>query len=246
MGSFIKRIEVLILTALICGALITNAAQAQNKDGGGQSTQQSMNCDSTCLIPTPMDQPHVNIARTTKNVGKFTWGPVCGASAGSVVPSAPTTFLCEDGSKPSTVSTITTDGETKYTWSCSNAEGTLASQCTAMKREAGICGSDNGKTLSSPPTNLCAGGEAMGYALMGNEYKWMCKGNYGSPASCSATKGPVCEYVDAGEQCGTPIIGWHRVEYQSIYWCGSDYNGYWCEPTYGAYQCSTQWVRVCH
>lgn len=52
----------------------------------------------------------------------------------------------------------------------------------------GVCGSDNGKTLSTVPTNLCTSGTAS--AVLGSgPWSWTCQGsNGGSNASCSAQK----------------------------------------------------------
>jgi hypothetical protein len=50
----------------------------------------------------------------------------------------------------------------------------------------GVCGSDNGRTLTLPPTNLCSAGTAS--AINGNgPWNWTCAGsNNGTTANCSA------------------------------------------------------------
>lgn len=54
----------------------------------------------------------------------------------------------------------------------------------------GACGADNGKTLSSAPTNLCSAGTPSTVYTNGNSFAWSCTGNYGtaSTVSCGATK----------------------------------------------------------
>ena len=170
------RKEFLFIALYMCLASTVNAAEQQPR----------LNCDSTCIAPMVMDQPKVNIATTQKDVGQFQWGPKCGASAGSVLPSAPSTFLCDNNGTPSAVTSTTADGETKYSWTCTNPGGSQIG-CTAEKREVGSCGSSNGQTLSSNPSNLCSGGSALDFALLGSSYQWFCQGNYGPKTSCSAT-----------------------------------------------------------
>lgn len=152
------------------------------------SKAQQMGCDSTCfpVNPSMVDSTSINkinTSSTTYNAGTLSYGSMCGSSAGSVLPSAPTTSLCSTGTA-SPVTTSNVDGETIYSWTCSNSSGTQ--NCSAVLREIGSCGTDNGKTLTSEPTNLCATGEATNYSLIGSLYSWNCTGNYGSPASCSA------------------------------------------------------------
>ncbi len=153
---------------------------------GEHAQSQRLDCDSTCLVPQNTSIDHINIAITSKNAGQFSWGPTCGASANSVLPNSPIAFLCGDGSTPGSVATSVSNGETLYTWTCTSRGGTSRT-CTAEKREVGACGSSNGQTLSSNPSNLCSSGSATGMALLGSAYKWYCQGNYGSQASCSAT-----------------------------------------------------------
>jgi len=56
----------------------------------------------------------------------------------------------------------------------------------AVAPEDAVCGSDNGKTLTSIPTNLCAPGTLIDYSGTG-PWNWTCQGNYGGAnALCSA------------------------------------------------------------
>ena len=151
----------------------------------GNTANPPMNCDSTCIGPQINTVGKVNIAKTEKNVGQFNWGPQCGASAGSVLPNAPDSFLCSTGT-PSAVSTVNNDGETLYKWTCTAANGSQTA-CGAERRQLGSCGASNGQYLSSNPSNLCSAGNAVGFALLGSTYQWFCQGNYGTRTSCSAT-----------------------------------------------------------
>lgn len=54
----------------------------------------------------------------------------------------------------------------------------------------GVCGSDNGKTLSDTPVNLCSVGTQ---TAISGKWNWSCVGsNSGSTDSCSSTPSPVC------------------------------------------------------
>ena len=232
----IRKITQCILIGLT--ALMVQTAYAQK-----QVSDRALNCDSTCITPDSRTNtlPKANTSTAPTATAPRTPNPSCGPAAGTALPGAPSS-LCSIGTA-SAVSSSTADGETSYKWTCSNSVGSIA--CMADQREAGICGSDNGKTLTSTPTDLCSAGASVGYALLGTQYTWMCKGNYGSPASCSATRGPVCKMVEAGESCGTAIIGWQAVDYNSIWQCGYEPYTYSCAPIYGGYSCSMNYVQVC-
>jgi len=69
--------------------------------------------------------------------------------------------------------------------------GAITADCTitasfSANPVSGICGSDNGRTLSSAPTNLCSAGAAT--ALVGNgPWTWSCQGSGGgTTANCAA------------------------------------------------------------
>lgn len=49
----------------------------------------------------------------------------------------------------------------------------------------GACGADNGKTLSSAPTNLCSAGTPSTVYTNGNSFAWSCTGNYGVASTVS-------------------------------------------------------------
>ncbi|PKV47892.1 hypothetical protein CLU92_5365 [Janthinobacterium sp. 61] len=142
-----------------------------------------MDCDSTCVVPSGMldliPKAHTFPATPTVPAPK----PTCGPSGGSILPAAPSTFLCSSGN-PSVVLSTTNDGETTYKWTCSNTKG--AASCMAYKREPGVCGASNGTTISSTPDMLCASGDPSNLKLNGNQYSWFCTGNYGPKSSCTA------------------------------------------------------------
>ncbi len=110
----------------------------------------------------------------------------CGSSAGQTFSSVPTVNLCSIG----TAVNISTSN--KYMWDCITAYGYPAISCTANIQTVnpvnGACGSDNGQTLSSAPTNLCNAGTASALSGSGPWY-WSCAGsNGGATAYCSAQK----------------------------------------------------------
>lgn len=172
----------------LSGCLIASAAYASNAI---KQPEREMNCDSTCIVPSASMNaqiPKSNLIYAAPGFGTALPKPICGPSAGSVLPSAPNSFLCTVGT-PSIVSTSTLDGETTYAWSCNNNQGTQT--CMANGREIGACGSSNGLTLSSNPiNNLCSSGSSFNFNFTGNQYTWGCQGNYGSPALCSAGYSP--------------------------------------------------------
>src|ERR1019366_5500523 len=86
-----------------------------------------------------------------------------------------------------------------------NTQGSCASvsSCAAPPSPTnGVCGSDNGQSLSSPPTDLCNSGTPS--AVSGNNpWSWTCAGvDGGATASCS-TSGASC----AAAKVTTPISG---------------------------------------
>jgi hypothetical protein len=173
---------------VLSSCLITSAAYAANDNS--MRAEREMNCDSTCIVPNGSMNaqiPKSNTVYATPGFGAAHPKPICGSSAGSLLPSAPNSFLCSTGT-PSIVSTTTLDGETTYAWSCNNNQGTQA--CMATKREIGACGTSHGLTLSTNPSNLCSSGQGFNFNFASNQYTWGCKGNYGSPAMCSAGYSP--------------------------------------------------------
>lgn len=219
-----QRKEKWVLAAsIVLSGLIINTSHAQEKA--------RLNCDSTCIVPQTMTQPKVNIATTTKNAGQIPLSAKCGPAAGSVLPSAPSTFLCDTGSTPSSVSSSTVDGGTTYNWTCTNSTGKSVA-CSANQREVGVCGPDNGGSFSSNPSNLCSSGQSTGFALLGSQYKWVCQGNYGAQASCSATF-YVPPPPDPGPSSGGSCLQ-ENVQYVSFYEAST---GRTCSGTTGTERC---------
>jgi len=107
----------------------------------------------------------------------------CGADNGATLSSAPTN-LCTQG----TASAVSGGGP--WSWSCFGVSGGAVSSCSAqINSVAGICGSDNGATLSSSPTNLCSSGSASAIAGAG-PWTWSCNGlSGGATVNCSASIG---------------------------------------------------------
>ena len=87
-----------------------------------------------------------------------------------------------------------------------NTQGSCASLSPCAVVINGACGSDNGQSLSSPPTNLCNAG--MPSAVSGNNpWSWTCGGiDGGASASCS-TSGASCAAVWFVPGVVTPISG---------------------------------------
>jgi parallel beta-helix repeat protein len=113
---------------------------------------------------------------------------VCGTSNGTTVASKPTNNLCNTG----TASTVAGTGP--WTSSCSGANGGTNASCSAQLAPPppvnGVCGSSNGTTLSTTPTNLCNTGTSSALAGSG-PWSWTCIGsNGGTTASCSAQYTP--------------------------------------------------------
>lgn len=180
----------LITSGFVIFAALSQLAFAQNvyqnKEGD------SMNKDSTSLVPIDPLNLVKPIAVTVTNVGYVSppapYTGQCGASHNSILTSLPTSFLCDKG----VASKVDFDG-TNYTWSCTGINTVSSSNvatCSAQQRVIGQCGSDNGQSVSSTPTNLCASGTPSAVSSNGTNYSWSCNGNYGAPASCSANLFP--------------------------------------------------------
>jgi len=172
---------------------------APTKSSQATSVSRPMNQDSTNLIPNNIVIPITN-TYTAPTVVIPPQNGSCGASNGSIVTSAPTSFLCNIG-----VPTGVTNNGGSYSWSCSGnnyGNPSNVASCSAQQRVVGQCGSDNGQTMSSTPTNLCASGTPSGVSSSGTSYSWSCNGNYGAPASCSASQlaPPTLSH------CGVPYI----------------------------------------
>jgi hypothetical protein len=114
---------------------------------------------------------------------------VCGSDNGQTLSTAPTNF-CATGTliTPSYVQTAT-----GWSWSCSGVNGGTQANCSArlgQNPNNAVCGSDNGQTLSTAPTNFCATGTLItpSYVQTATGWSWDCGGlNGGALAHCFAT-----------------------------------------------------------
>lgn len=119
----------------------------------------------------------------------------CGPENGATITDTPTTGLCTTG----TASAVSGTGP--WGWTCSGMNGGTTANCGATPPTpiCGVCGPENGMTVSSAPTTgLCSSGTAS--AVSGNgPWAWTCVGSYGgTTASCSAT--PPAPPING--QCG--------------------------------------------
>ena len=129
----------------------------------------------------------------------YVYKTTCGADNGQTLPSTPTD-LCKYGAA-SIVS-----GSGPWTWTCTGNDA-LAVSCSANTTQTtvnGECGTDDGKVLSSTPTNLCAAGSQSIVSGSG-PWTWTCTGSGTghSDDSCSANKisfnNPTS--ITGGENC---------------------------------------------
>lgn len=83
-----------------------------------------------------------------------------------------------------------------YSGSADASASTATADLTVVgPKTDGVCGSDNGKTLASPPINLCSAGTASAVAGSG-PWTWSCAGsNGGATANCSADIVPTTSYT---------------------------------------------------
>ncbi len=121
----------------------------------------------------------------------------CGADNGKALSNTPVN-LCSAGSATNV------SGNGPWAWSCLGQNGGSNASCSATKSVTppnpvnGSCGSDNGKTLDTPPTALCIAGTASNVSGNG-PWSWSCNGqNGGSSATCAANKSQVTPPNNSG------------------------------------------------
>ncbi|MBV8547935.1 MAG: OmpA family protein [Alphaproteobacteria bacterium] len=131
---------------------------------------------------------------------------ICGAAANGNTTGAPSQNLCDSG-VPSAVY-----GDGPWTWTCSGANGGVASSCSAQRNSPvappppgpainGLCGGANGVAqIVQPMDNLCATGTSTPTSGNG-PWNWNCLGeNGGMTVSCTAPLQPPEPISGA---CGT-------------------------------------------
>lgn len=202
---------------------------APTKSSQATSVSRPMNQDSTNLIPNNIVIPVTN-TYTAPTVVIPPQNGSCGASNGSIVTSSPTSFLCSIG-----IPTGVTNNGGSYSWSCSGnnyGNPSNVASCSAQQRVVGQCGSDNGQTMSSTPTNLCASGTPSSVSSNGTSYSWSCNGNYGAPASCSANKPALPSQCGGFDTLDSTINGTGLGEVISVTSQTSYVNGSACPGGY--------------
>ena len=125
----------------------------------------------------------------------------CGASNGGEFYTQPTSGLCTTGTQSGVV------GTGPWTWSCVGAgipQGSTAN-CSANRRENGVCGAANGQNMVSAPSggSLCNSGTASAVGGSG-PWTWNCTGiNGGTSSSCSAQRQINASCGGSANTCGS-------------------------------------------
>ena len=177
-----------VMTHGVCGAANGGnyTSQPANSDLCGSGNAQSMASGANGWT---WSCAGINGGQTSSCAAYKTSNGVCGSANGTTVSSQPSGgSLCNAG----TASPVTGGGP--WNWSCSGSNGGSNANCSANKATTvnGGCGSANGATLTSAPSDstLCASGTASAISGTG-PWSWTCYG-YGMPvgsnASCSASK----------------------------------------------------------
>ena len=107
----------------------------------------------------------------------------CLATAPAPSTTPPDGVGCQAGTQSAV--TVPTAAPWDYSWTCGTAPGTVVT-CTSPMMIDGVCGSDNGQSLTATPTNLCTVGTAS--SVNGNgPWNWTCQGeNGGASPNCNA------------------------------------------------------------
>lgn len=92
-----------------------------------ESTNNTMNCDSTCITPQSMTHKKINITTTTINAGTLSWKGQCGTAHGQTYTSPPSNpnnlsnYFCSSGRASGVATGITT-----YDWTCTGPNNSVA------------------------------------------------------------------------------------------------------------------------
>lgn len=113
----------------------------------------------------------------------------CGTNDGQSFHSLPSGLpqLCAGGDAGNIIFNIT-----NWTWDCISNNGGTTASCSAnysatARAVAGACGTDNGQTLTTAPTDLCSLGTLDNLYFINTGWNWRCLGvDGGAPARCSA------------------------------------------------------------
>ncbi|BFT95108.1 hypothetical protein MNSC_11160 [Minisyncoccus archaeophilus] len=125
-----------------------------------------------------------NCAQIACYANKLKIDGICGSANEKSLIDKPITGLCDKGYTPAV-----NDAGDKWTWTCYGKNGGGFMSCYANKQKVdGACGSANGNTFSSKPTqNLCTAGYTNAVDFSEGKWIWTCYGqNGGSNATCSA------------------------------------------------------------
>ncbi|MDD3370353.1 MAG: OmpA family protein [Alphaproteobacteria bacterium] len=142
--------------------------------------------------PTSIDASRLMRQQAPQAAATMLAMPVCGAASGQPARTAPNANLCETG-KASAVR-----GSNPWRWTCRAGKNKVS--CATIKPVDGVCGSANGKAVSSQPvSNLCKKGTESSVTGTG-PWTWTCTGsNNGNDASCSAPIAPKVGELPAPE-----------------------------------------------
>jgi pimeloyl-ACP methyl ester carboxylesterase len=144
---------------------------------------------TTCKLTVTQDEIVTANFTTTVN-------GTCGASNGEILPTKPTSGLCNAG----TASAVS--GAGPWTWSCAGANGGTTASCSAQLLS---CGASNGGSFTTAPTaGLCTNGTP-GAVTGGNgsPWVWNCTGSNGTTTSCTASFVPTSGTGISGTWVGT-------------------------------------------
>lgn len=119
------------------------------------------------------------------------------------------------------------------TFTAANGCGTCTGTKPAVAKTNGVCGTDDGKILAAPPTNLCSVGTASAITTGTTTYTWSCKGTDGvCPTStggidwCTATRDldPTLVSFDLYNNAETTKVPMDSgTRYQTCHtWLGAD------------------------
>jgi hypothetical protein len=175
------------VTADASGGKIVCTGTAGNigNDPTWTSTNTATNDVFTSVVPLTF--PIYTVTTTLSGTG----GTISAPAQSPLVPGGSTTFTVSALTGYS-IAAVTGDtctpsvqsGDT-YTTGPVNANCTITASFTANAVN-GVCGADNGQTLTVAPTNLCSAGTASAVTGSG-PWSWTCSGSNGSTnASCSA------------------------------------------------------------